>query len=262
MGQISRATEFANGNPPFADDLNAEMNQIASTGNNLDNDNFVAGANISETKFASTLAGSGFDVANGVLSLNTDDASLETSADALQVRNLGVTAAKLAANAVTTAKILNANVTRAKIATSYQTAVTVADQTITNTSNALVTSLTVTITTTGRPVLLAIYGASIEFSTPLNTSATALKGYEGSVRIARGATNVVNSDLVRMRIRGVGTNYDTQVTDKRPFCHLMVDAVAAGTYTYVVRVSANAPSIGDSASAIIKTGTKLFAMEL
>jgi len=48
---------------------------------------------------------------------NVDNSSLEISSNVLQVKALGITAAMLAADSVTTAKILNGNVTSAKLDT-------------------------------------------------------------------------------------------------------------------------------------------------
>ncbi len=53
--------------------------------------------------------------ATATLAVKVDDVTIEKPADALQVKNAGITAAKLASNAVTTVKILDKNVTFAKI---------------------------------------------------------------------------------------------------------------------------------------------------
>jgi trimeric autotransporter adhesin len=58
----------------------------------------------------------------GALDVNVDGSTIEITSDALNVKDLGITAAKLAADAVTTVKILNANVTTAKIADDAVTA--------------------------------------------------------------------------------------------------------------------------------------------
>jgi hypothetical protein len=61
----------------------------------------------------------GIKVLSGVISANVDDSTIEKGAAAgnpLQVKDLGITAAKLAADAVETAKIKDLNVTTAKLA--------------------------------------------------------------------------------------------------------------------------------------------------
>lgn len=60
-----------------------------------------------------TGGGTGGDV---TLDVNVDNATIEINNDTLRIKDLGVTASKLAADAVTTVKILNNNVTLAKIA--------------------------------------------------------------------------------------------------------------------------------------------------
>jgi len=49
------------------------------------------------------------------LNVNVDNATVEIASDAIKIKDLGVTSAKLAANSVTTVKILDGNVTFAKI---------------------------------------------------------------------------------------------------------------------------------------------------
>lgn len=77
-------------------------------------------------------AGAGLAFTTGVLSVNVDGSTLEINSDTLRVKDLGITAAKLAADSVTTAKILDANVTNAKIAAGVD-AVKIADGSVSNT---------------------------------------------------------------------------------------------------------------------------------
>lgn len=87
-------------------------------------------------RLAASVAGDGLAHSAGVLSVNVDNATIELNADALRVKDLGITSGKLAddsvtnakiadnaveslqiaSNAVTTAKIADANVTAAKLA--------------------------------------------------------------------------------------------------------------------------------------------------
>jgi hypothetical protein len=71
---------------------------------------------------------------NETLSLDVavDDSTIEVSADALRVKDLGITAAKLAADSVITAKILDSNVTAAKLATDSVTTIKIVDANVTN----------------------------------------------------------------------------------------------------------------------------------
>lgn len=72
------------------------------------------------------------DAGNAVsLVVNVDGSTIEINSDALRVKDLGITAAKLAADAVTTAKIADSQVTSAKIAAGTIVASDIADATIT-----------------------------------------------------------------------------------------------------------------------------------
>lgn len=76
----------------------------------------IADGSITSAKLAAAIAGDGLaGGAGSALSVNTDGSTIETSADALRVKDAGITAAKLATDSVTTAKILALNVTSAKI---------------------------------------------------------------------------------------------------------------------------------------------------
>ena len=72
--------------------------------------------------------------ANETLNLDVavDGSTIEVSSDALRVKDLGITAAKLAADSVTTAKILDANVTAAKLAADSVTTAKILDANVTN----------------------------------------------------------------------------------------------------------------------------------
>jgi hypothetical protein len=71
---------------------------------------------ITASKIASAVAGDGLSVDASAMSVNVDDASIEINADSLQVKNLGISTAKIADSAITSAKILDANVTGVKLA--------------------------------------------------------------------------------------------------------------------------------------------------
>jgi hypothetical protein len=103
-----------------------KINNSAVTTDKINN------AAVTAAKLASQVAGSGLvGGAGDALAVNVDDSTLEIQSDAVRVKDLGVTASKLAANSVTTAKIADANVTNAKIdyATVPQTTVSTSDPT-------------------------------------------------------------------------------------------------------------------------------------
>jgi hypothetical protein len=71
---------------------------------------------VDKAKVAADVAGSGLGQnADGSLETNVDGSTIEVSGDALQVKDAGIVTAKLATNAVTSAKITDANVTEAKL---------------------------------------------------------------------------------------------------------------------------------------------------
>lgn len=75
----------------------------------------ITNGNVTAVKLAADVAGNGLISALGVLSVNPDNSTLEINADAVRVKDSGITAAKLGADAVTTAKILDGNVVASKL---------------------------------------------------------------------------------------------------------------------------------------------------
>lgn len=83
---------------------------------------------VTEAALHTSVAGAGLVGGNNVpLAVNPDGTTLEVVADAVQVKDLGVSAAKIAADAVTTVKILDANVTTPKLAANAVTEVKITD---------------------------------------------------------------------------------------------------------------------------------------
>lgn len=146
-----------------------------------------------------------------------------------------------AANQVTTAQIAALNVTRAKLeVVGQQVSSSCGSYSSASTTYATVTNLNVTITTTGRPVMLMIQNLS------------GSEGYYGSVnaatynlRIVRGATVV---GFTRLQI-AAGIYL--------PMSFSVMDVVAAGTYTYEVSVKSSS-----GAAAIEIVNCVLVAYEL
>ncbi len=151
-----------------------------------------------------------------------------------------VVAAGIASNAVTTAKILDGNVTKAKLtALGQQTSSSSGSaSSYSGTSFQDVTNLSVSITTSGRPVMIMLVSA-----TGANTDAgliiddatdNFLRGY---FRIDRSGTAVSTQALA--------ANYGDATSDPQTVqapCSTIahIDAPAAGTYTYKVQVRGDA----------------------
>lgn len=192
----------------------------------------------------------------GVAPLNTvtiqvaygNSASVNVPADG------SVTTVKIVDANVTTAKIADANVTRAKLAAVGQQLSSSSGTFTSNVTTATdVTNLSVTITTTGRPVYLmlvddgTVAGASVQLVRGTST-------LNGNVFFVRGSTTVSNQQI------GTSITGGTALIHYWPagsFHH--IDVVAAGTYTYKVQVGMN--TAANSAGITVNT-CKLLAHEL
>lgn len=95
---VSRITTFTDGSILTAAQLNSEFNNIINTVNNLDDDNLSDTANISPDKISAVIAGAGIsrDSGTGALAVNPDGVGLEVSGDTVQLKDGGITFAKLA----------------------------------------------------------------------------------------------------------------------------------------------------------------------
>lgn len=283
---VSRVTTFSDGSYLFASDLNSEFNNLVNNMNALDNDNIVAGAAISPAKISGAIAGDGIsrNGSTGALSVNDDDSTLTISSNVLIVKDSGISTAKIANSAVTTAKIADSNVTTAKIADSNVTTAKIADSNVTTakiadgavtqakraalgqqissasgsfsvTSNTLtdITNLSVTITTTGRPVFIGMIGnGSSSSSVAIETSSIANAGV---IAFDRGGT-VVSRQLFGPTGNLSGTSSPTFDYPCSSFSYIEVPS--AGTYTYKAQAAYNVVL----ADTIYVTNCKLVAYEL
>lgn len=166
--------------------------------------------------------------ASGVMSFATiDNSTLEDSSNVLQIKDHGVTQVKMAAMA-TGSTVAAGGFATSSSSGSFSTS---------STSAVDVTNLSVTITTTGRPVyvgLMAVPSASAVgyLGANNNTLTTATM----QLYLLRGATQIKQSFI---DIIATGANIEITVP---PESYSFFDAVAAGTYTYKVQASVNAAS--------------------
>lgn len=195
----------------------------------------------------SSVAGNGLAGGNGTaLSVNTDGSTLEISSDALRVKDLGITTAKLNDLACTTAKIDDLSITTGKIAATAITRAKMAavGQQVSSSCGAYtltgsyadVTNLTVTITTTGRPVVLAIQGYDGVSGGQASGIYMPGSGVHVYVKLLRGATQLSVQEYYTGSTAGAG---------KYPIGFFYLDAVAAGTYTYKVQAYASTGSTNE-----------------
>lgn len=243
----SRTLTFADGTVLSASQLNGEFNAITNCANSIDDSNIADAAAILPVKFSATIAGDalGRDGSTGVLSVNTDGVTIETNSDAIRVKDSGITTAKINDSAVTTAKINDLAVTTAKIndgavthvkmgALGQQTA-DVLSFTNTTASPVDITGMTVTITTTGRPVFLAIVSYArlgIEGAGSISATCNGWSGAQGPIGIInflRGSTEISTTRF------GFGSSLINSGTSFSPTSFSYIDAIGAGTYTYKVQ---------------------------
>jgi len=190
----------------------------------------------------------------------------DTAVTTAKITDLNVTTAKINALAVTTAKINDLAVTTGKIADLAVTQgkraalgqqLSSGSGTFSTTSSSFVdvTNLTVTITTTGRPVFLSLGGAAT--GTIPGPSAGCSHGSSDTAickfAYLRDASPSVGENTVTARALGA-----TAVKNFIPcssFSH--IDVVAAGTYTYKFQAAA----VGSGSAAEVSE-CKLTAYEL
>ena len=102
--------------------MNIDLNELSAAAVAVGSDSIaIIDATDNSTKkesiadLVSAMAGNALASSGGVLAVSVDDSTIEIDSDSLRVKDLGITAAKLSANSVETAKIADANVTLAKL---------------------------------------------------------------------------------------------------------------------------------------------------
>lgn len=170
------------------------------------------------------------------------------------IANGAVGATQLASDAVTTVKIADANVTKAKlVAVGQQVSSSSGAFTGTSASYADVTNLSVTITTSGRPVFLTLVhdGSGVSNTSYLGIQDTDASG-TANFQILRDATTVSTHAVLSQAGSGAVVNG----IPVGSVSHL--DVVAAGTYTYKVQYRSQSGANG----TVIVHHAKLVAFEL
>ena len=146
-----------------------------------------------------------------------------------KIADLNVTTGKIAALNVTTAKIADLNVTRGKLeALGQQLSSSCGAWSTTSTSFSTVTNLSVSITTTGRPVFLILNHEG--------SSSQSWIGVSGTPPASMFRFTRAGGEIARFAITRIFNEHST---------YSYVDIVGAGTYTYTFQgaVAAGGPTL-------------------
>lgn len=169
-----------------------------------------------------------------------DNSSIEIVSNTLQVKALGISNAMLQANSITTAKILDANVTRAKLASVGQQ-ISSSSGLFTTSSASLVdvTNLSITITTTGRPVMLLLQPTASNLPKPELSVIWSGGGGRVQMAVFRDATQI----SIFQNVRETDSVPNSALLQNITFPGVFLDAPAAGTYVYKVQALVDAGTL-------------------
>lgn len=169
-----------------------------------------------------------------------DNSTVEVSSNTVQVKDLGITTAKIATSSVTIVK----RPTRTTGTTVGAGGVGIsADFDFTTSSTSYSNIEAVTITTTGRPVTITLIPHSTLLRSALTASNTGAVITACSVKIVRGATNLGEFPIV---YRNSGGGSSGLITVPGSSVNV-TDFPTAGTYTYTVQFKSD--SLGSSSQS-------------
>jgi len=218
----------------------AKIDALAVTTAKLDD------ASVTSAKLAAAVAGDGLAGGAGTaLSVNVDGTTLEINSDALRIKDLGVSTAKLAALAVTREK---------QEAVGQQLSSSSGAFTRSNSSYGAVNNLSCTITTSGRPVFVGLVsdgGGSSSFVSIYASGGAATRARTGII-IKRDSSTIAEYTL-----GGGGSSSASLEFFYGPSDISHLDTPAAGTYTYTVQSKTI-----DSNNEMSVTNVKLLVYEL
>lgn len=199
-----------------------------------------------------------------------------------KIADSAVTTAKIAALNITTAKILDDNVTTAKIAANAVTAAKLTDGsefssasgTVSHDATAAVgsditiTNASVSVTTTGRPVMLTLVSSSVDDTSPSSiklasvySSGSLYPDHQMTLKLYKDAVLTYTWTLNIALFTGLAAQIDAASLPPGAFTY--IDSPAAGTYTYELKMNyAEAFSSGYSSATLVAKDVKLVAVEL
>jgi hypothetical protein len=233
-------TDWADDNPlteDILDDFSASIVTFLTT-TKLADDNIQAGG-ISSTNLASSCVTAVKIAASAIETAKINDLAVTTG----KINDLAVTTGKIAANAVTRAKLESVGQQVSSSSAAFSTS---------STSYTDVTNLTVTITTTGRPVFLSLVSGDAGTSPAyIGGSTTGVAGVvDLFIKFLRDATTISEIQCRAPTNSLIGVGFPCG-----GFTH--IDVPSSGTYTYKVQTKAQSPSVDVTVQRV-----KLIAYEL
>jgi uncharacterized protein YjbI with pentapeptide repeats len=239
----------------------------------------IADSNVTTAKIADANVTTAKIADSNVTTAKIADSNVTTA----KIADSNVTTAKINDSAVTTAKIADSNVTENKLATGSVTTTKIADSSVTtakiqngsitqakraalgqqisndsvaystsSSSYVDVTNLSVTITTTGRPVMLMLQGPAAG-----GTMTNQVRIYNSSSATTSGSVAFVRDAVTLSEILLQSTSSGTSIYNAIPVgAFTCIDVPSAGTYTYKVQAKITA------GTAIDFTRVRLIAFEL
>jgi len=277
-GLVSRIHTFSDGDILTADQMNAEFDNVVDGVNSITDDNIASGAAINPVKISSNIAGSGLtrNTSTGQLTPTVDGTTIEVGGSGLKVKSGGIGTTQIA-DAVAgsglakngsaidvqvdgstleinsdTLRVKDGGITQAKRAALGQQ-ISSSSGTFTTTSSSYVdvTNLSVTITTTGRPVVLAfVADGSSDCIIGMRNSSSA---------VATGALKIKDaSGDISSYVLSSGISASSSTTMGWP-CSMIhhIFVPSAGSHTYTVQAK-----ITSGSTSVRVENTKLVAYEL
>jgi hypothetical protein len=188
---------------------------------------------------------------SAVTTAKLNDSAVTTA----KINDSAVTTAKVNDGAITTAKLADGGITQAKRAALGQQVSSSCGTSYSNSTSSYtdVTNLSVSITTTGRPVLIFVQSDGTG-SSNYGTFAVTKSGDTAyaQIRVLRGATEISQAGI-NVQVTASGTT--SLNAGFPPSTVLVLDTPSAGTYTYKVQARSAAATVWCSYA-------KLVALEL
>lgn len=261
MASLDITKNYSDGSVLLEADLDAIQSSLTTFFNTtkINDDNIQTGGITANTKLVATSVNAAKIVDETIVSAKIADSAVTTgklAASTVSTANLNdgaVTAGKIASTTIVSADFIDASITLAKRA-SLATATgseTVFASIGTSVAETDVTGCTVTITTTGRPVMLSIGGGATAVSHTtyayLMSGKDSTTSHEAYFRVYRDATPIA-----------VNVTYFGKSSAVNAYVHVpstslwFIDAPAAGTYTYKLTVDVTTATSTDTNWQLMK----------